>query len=109
MTKAKEIELLQKMIAEAPVDSYLRALLTHVRPQFESDIRSDFLTQPSVEEYQKELDDATAEVRQLTNEASELRGKIGRLQLDLKDLRTVATGCREEITLAMANLNRALN
>jgi hypothetical protein len=48
MRKADEITLLDTLIQQTPRNSYLRSMLDHLRPQFESDIRSDFSTLPDI-------------------------------------------------------------
>ena len=50
MTKSQEIELLKTLIGQVPRDSYLASTLRHLAPQFEQDIRSDFLTLPDLRE-----------------------------------------------------------
>lgn len=48
MSKNQELQRLDQFIASLPKDSYLRPWLEDVRPQVESEIRSDFPVSPSL-------------------------------------------------------------
>lgn len=48
MSKNQELQRLEQFIASLPKDSYLRPWLEDVRPQVESEIRSDFPVSPSL-------------------------------------------------------------
>jgi hypothetical protein len=65
MRKQQEIELLDTLIQQTPRNSYLRSMLEHLRPQFESDIRSDFSTLPDVAALEREGLALTERNRQL--------------------------------------------
>jgi hypothetical protein len=96
MRKADEITLLDTLIQQTPRNSYLRSMLDHLRPQFESDIRSDFSTLPDIALLESE---GVALVEQ--------NAKLKRLNADVAFNRVKAL--KDEVMQAGAMLESALD
>jgi FtsZ-binding cell division protein ZapB len=97
MTKASEIELLKRLIAETPEDSYLRGLLEHLLPQFEQDIRSDFLTFVDLREMQRQADLLKDEMQKARETVMECEKRQHELEAGNRRLQNIDQQFREKV------------
>lgn len=105
MRKQQEIELLDTLIQQTPRNSYLRSMLEHLRPQFESDIRSDFETMPNLVEMERERLKVAGEIRSRQLQLSALETKVQCLRAERGRL-VGALNSLEHQTLQIENMIR---
>lgn len=101
MSKNQEIQRLDAILKNLPVDSYLSETLRHIRVQFESDIRSDFPTLPDLRQI---TNDKLAEQAAL----DAVRKEIAVAQQKLATLQAKAEQAKNDLVRhanALVNLN----
>lgn len=108
MTKSEEIETLKTIVKNLPKRSYLAELFKHIVPQFERDVRSDFLTLPDInaiehdllqfqDQVKREAAQVNALLRQkaaLVDELSSLRCTEREVKARLEPLRNILNSLR---------------
>jgi chromosome segregation ATPase len=109
MTKSEEIETLKTIVKNLPKRSYLAELFKHIVPQFERDVRSDFLTLPDIKaiehdllQFQDQVKREAAQVNALIRQRQELVNEISELKYRESQIKDRLASVKNLINNALA-------
>ncbi len=108
MTKKSEIELVDSFIQQAPRDSYVGAMLRHIRPQIEADIRSDFIPQPDLAFIERDIVSARERLAELQKQQATVAQEIAHQRSLQASIYNRLTECQRDLNSTMAAIVNTL-
>lgn len=80
MTKADELALFDKCAKKFPADTYVGRFLSHIRPQLESEMRSDVFTHCDLRQMENEAREAQKKLSSLHGEIAQAKEALEKLK-----------------------------
>lgn len=108
MTKNEEIEALKKFAASLPKDSYLYAAISYLVPQFESDIRSDIISNIELRGMCRATVEAREQYRDISKLVEQKKQELQTLQERADGLNQLTKKTKAELEVLARNISRIL-